>query len=150
MSTLTDYAMTLILEDRIDDATECLLAESIESDIIQAIGETSKLDYLLKFERFIDERDLYLYKGWEDAQILSSPKVDKFWVTIDLRAPKEVELKGAERCCSDEESQNTIHWKELEDGTYFVRFKILRRFLDQIEMNAKDRAEEIADKESEV
>lgn len=150
MSALTDYAMTLLLEDRVDEAQECLMAESIESDIMQAIGETSELDYLLKIERFFDERDLYLYSGWEDAQILSAPKVAKFWVTLDLRVPKDTELKGALRCCADEESQNTAKYKQLEDGTFFVRFKILRRFLDKIEMNAKDRAEEITDKESEV
>ena len=150
MSTLSDYAVDLIMEDRIEEAQDVMLAESIESDIISAIGETSQLDYLLKLEKFFDERDLYVFNGWEDAQILASPKVDKFWVTLDLRVPKETELKGAMRCCSDEEAQNTAQYRQMEDGTFFVRFKVLRRILDKIEMSAKDRAEEIADKESEV
>jgi hypothetical protein len=79
MSELSNYAMSLILEDRIDEAKECLLAESIESDIIQSVGEVSALDYLLKLEKFFDQRDLYLFRGWQDAQVLSRPKVDRFW-----------------------------------------------------------------------
>jgi hypothetical protein len=91
-----------------------------------------------------------LYRGWEDAQILGRPKINKFWVTLDLRVAPHTELKGALRCCSDEESQNTAKYKQLEDGSYFVRFKILRRILDQIETDMKDRAEEVADNESEA
>lgn len=138
------------LKDRGADARECLLVESIESDIVKNIGETSKLDYLMKMEKFFDEHDLYLYKGWEDAQILSAPKVNKFWVTLDLRVSEKTELKGALRCCNGEESQNQATYKRLEDGSYFVRFKILRRILDKIEMDSKDRAEDIAEDESEV
>jgi hypothetical protein len=67
-----------------------------------------------------------------------------------LRVAKNTELKGALRCCSNDESQNTARYKQLEDGSFFVRFKILRRLLDQIETDMKDRAEHIADKESEV
>lgn len=150
MSELSDYAVSLIMEDRIDEAKECLLAESIETDLIKSIGEVSALDYLLKLESFFDQRDLYLYRGWEDAQILSRPKIDKFWVTLDLRVDPHTELKGALRCCADQEAQNTAKYKQLEDGSYFVRFKILRRILDQIETDMKDRAEEIADNESEA
>lgn len=150
MSQLTDYAVSLIMEDRLTEAQECLLAESIESEIIQAIGETSQLDYLLKFEKFLDERDLYIFHGWEDAQVLCAPKIDKFWVTVDLCVPPNTELKGALRCCSDAEEQNTVKYRKQEDNSIFVRFKILRRILDKLEMRAKDRAEAIADQQSEV
>jgi hypothetical protein len=150
MSELTQYAMDLLLEDKLDEAKEILLAEAIESDIIRHIGETSKLDYLLKFEKFLDDRDIYLFNGWEDAQILSAPKVSKFWVILDLKVPKHTELKGALRCCSDENEQNSTLYKQLEDGSFFVRFKILRRDLDKVEMSNKDKAEEISDSESEV
>jgi len=151
MSNLSDFAMQLILEDRLDEAQECLMAESIETDLIQAVGETSQLDYLLKLEKFFDDRDLYVYTGWEDAQVVAPPKIGKFWVTLDLRVPQNAELKGALRCCStEEEEQNTAGFKTLEDGSHFVRFKILRRLLDKIEMTSKDRAEDIADNESEV
>ncbi len=142
--------MKLIMQNRIDEAQEILIAESIENDLLQRISETGILDYLLKLEKFFDDRDLYLFRGWEDAQVLSQPKIDKFWVSIDLRVEKDTELKGALRCCSDQEAQNTVKYKKLEDGSYFIRFKILRRILDQIEMDAKDRAEEVATKESEV
>jgi hypothetical protein len=149
-STLSEFSIKLIMLDRVDEAQEILLAESIEDDLLQRISETSVLDYLMKLEKFFDNRDLYLYKGWEDAQILSQPKVEKFWVSLDLRVSPSTELIGAMRCCSDEEAQNTVKYKKMEDGTYFVRFKILRRILDQIEMDHKDRAEEIASKESEA
>ncbi len=138
------------MNDQIEEAQEILLAESIESDLIKNISETSKLDYLLKTEKFFDDRNLFLYDGWEDGQVLSAPKVDKFWVTLDLRVSPKTELTGALRCCNGEESQNTVQYKKLEDGSFFVRFKILRRILDKIEMSEKDRAEEIADRESEV
>lgn len=150
MSDLSDYTMRLILEDRIDEAEEALLCETMETDLLQRINETGALDYLMKLEQFFDQRDLYLYRGWEDAEILNAPKIDKFWISLDLRVPKEVELRGAKRCCSDKEAQNSVQYRQLEDGSYFVRFKILRRILDKIEMDAKDRAESLAHQESEV
>lgn len=137
--------------ERTGDAKEALLVESVETELVKNIAETSKMDYLLKFEKFLDDRDLYLYHGWEDAQVLAAPEISKYWVSVDLRVPKDCELKGALRCCNSEtDEQNTTRYKQLEDGSYYVRFKILRRVLDQIEMDAKDRAEEIADNESEV
>lgn len=146
-----DDGHTITMIERTSDAREALLVESAETELVKNIAETTKLDYLLKFEQFLDDRDLYLYKGWEDAQILGSPTVDKFWVTVDLRVPDGCELKGALRCCNaEEDQQNTTNYKQLEDGSYYVRFKILRRILDKIEMDSKDRAEEIADNESEV
>jgi hypothetical protein len=150
MNELIDYAVDLILEGREEDAQEAILCESIESELVKNISEVSMLDYLLKCEKFFDDRDLYLYQGWEDAQVLSAPKVDKFWITLDLRASPKTELKGALRCCNGDEEQNTVKYKKLEDGSYFVRFKILRRILDKIESREKDRAETIADNESEV
>lgn len=149
-TTLSEYSMKLIMQDRLDEAQEILIAESIEDDLLQRISETSVLDYLMKLEKFFDERDLYLFRGWEEAQILSQPKVEKFWVTLDLRVGPDTELKGALRCCSDQEAQNSVKYKKLDDGSYFIRFKVLRRILDRIEMDAKDRSEEIAKKESEV
>lgn len=150
ISPLSEFTMKLIMEDRIEEAQEILLCETIENDLLQKINETGSLDYLMKLETFFDQRDLYLYKGWEDAEILSPPKIEKFWVGIDLRIPKDAELRGAMRCCSDREAQNSVRYKQLEDGSYFVRFKILRRILDKIEMDAKDRAEDLASQESEV
>ena len=151
MSTsLSEYTMQLIFEDRIDEAEEMLLCETIENDLLKQINETGSLDYLMKMEQFFDQRDLYLYKGWEDAEIVSAPKIGKFWVTLDLRVPRDAELKGAMRCCSDKEAQNSVKYKQLEDGSYYIRFKILRRILDKIEMDAKDKAEDTAAKQSEV
>ncbi len=149
-TSLTEYTMRLIMEDRIDEAQEVLLCETIENDLLQRINETGSLDYLMKIEQFFDQRDLYLYKGWDDAEILAPPKIDKFWVSLDLRVPNDVELKGAFRCCSDREAQNSVKYKHMEDGSVFVRFKILRRILDKIESDAKDQAEDLASKESEV
>jgi hypothetical protein len=148
--TLSEYTMRLILEDRIEEAEEMLLCETIESDLLQKINETGSLDYLMKLEQFFDQRYLYLFPGWEDAQILAAPQIGQFWVSLDLRVPKETELHGAKRCCSDREAQNSVKYTQLEDGSYFVRFKILRRILDKIESDAKDRAEDLAAKQSEV
>jgi hypothetical protein len=147
---LSEYTIKLIFEDRIEEAEEMLLCESLENDLLSKINETGALDYLMKIEQFFDQRDLYLYNGWEDAEILSAPKIDKFWISLDLRVPKDCELKGAVRTCSDKEAQNSVKFKQLEDGSYFIRFKILRRILDKIEMDSKDRAEDQAAKESEV
>jgi hypothetical protein len=148
---LCEACHTTNMVERTQDAREVFLVESIESDLVKNIAETTKLDYLLKFEKYLDDRDLYLYQGWEDAQILGPPKVDKYWVIVDLRVSENCELKGALRCCNaEDDDQNTVRYKRLEDGSYYVRFKILRRLLDKVEMDAKDRAEEIADEESEV
>jgi hypothetical protein len=150
MGLLYEYAVQLLLEDRVDEATDAIVAEGIEDELLQQIRSTSELDYLLKLDQFFDERNLYMYDGWENAQILKQPKVDKFWVTLDVRVPKETELKGARRCCAGKENQNTVEFKQLEDGSFFIRFHILRRILDKLEMDNRDRANDISDKESAV
>lgn len=152
MSELSQYAVDLLLEGREGDAREALLAESAELNMLKQIGETQMMDYLLKFEQYLDEHDIYLFdkpgvKGWTDGMIQHRPKISDYWVVIYMTVPKTTDLRAATRLIGDKEAQNEVKYKQNEDGSYLIKFRILRRLLDKIEQANKMRAEEIADRE---
>ena len=43
---------------------------------------------LKDFERVIDELDLYVYKNWEEGELLSGPKIERHWVTCKFMWPR--------------------------------------------------------------
>lgn len=149
MPELAEHAVDLILEDRLDEAEKMLIAEDVEDKLLKAIGEVTLLNYLMKFEEYLDNRDVTIFKGWDPAELLARPKVDRFWVTFYFRFPADADLRGAKRLLNDKENQNEV-WTKTDpaDGTHIVKFKILRRLLDKIETENKEKAEEIADREA--
>lgn len=127
-----------------------LLVEDEEAQLVQVIGDTSLVHYCMKCQQFIeDELDLYVFKGWEDAEIVGAPKVEKFWVTFDILLPPESEYKAAERFTFNKMGQNEVTVKELRDGSYLVHIRMLKRFLDALELRDKDKSEQLADEEFE-
>jgi hypothetical protein len=49
----------------------------------------SNLSVLKDFERVLDELDLYVYKNWEDGELVSGPHVDRHWITASFMWPKD-------------------------------------------------------------
>lgn len=145
-----DYIYDLLMEDDHEGAFETFLVEGEEERIVRSMGgETTLMNYLMKFEEYLDEHDVYLFDGWEDAEILAPPLVEKFWCNFLLRTKKGTDLRGALRVVNDKEGQNQVKYKKLEDGRHVLKFRILKRYLDQIEARNKERSDQLSDKKLE-
>ena len=49
---------------------------------VEMIYDSDTSFQILKdFERVLDELDLYVYKNWEEGELLSGPKIERHWVT---------------------------------------------------------------------
>jgi hypothetical protein len=56
---------------------------------IEGIYESDTAFQVLKdFERVLDELDLYVYKNWEDGEIVDGPRIDRHWVTCTFMWPR--------------------------------------------------------------
>lgn len=150
MSDRKHRIVDLLIDGETQIATDELLLEAEEDDLLANLGgETTLMNYLLKFEEYLDDHDLYLFQGWEKGEIVEKPKVEKFWVTFYVRVPGDCELKGARRLTNDKEGQNVVKVKALDDGTHLVMFKILKRYLDEIEQRNKERSDQLSDEDME-
>lgn len=139
----------LILSDEPDEAQHHLLVENEEEQILKAMGgEKMPMNYLLKFEEYLDEHDIYLFDGWEEAQIVGKPQVDKFWCTFYVFCAKGTDLRGALRVKNEKEGQNQVKAKKAEGG-HIIKFKILKRYLDQVEQHNKQKAKQMSQDEVE-
>ena len=49
----------------------------------------SSFQVLKDFERVLDELDLYVFKNWEDGELLEGPIVDRYTVTCKFMWPRE-------------------------------------------------------------
>jgi len=55
----------------------------------ESVYESDTAFQILKdFERVIDEVDLYVYKNWEDGELLDGPKIDRHWITCKFMWPR--------------------------------------------------------------
>jgi hypothetical protein len=139
----------LILEEDLEQAEYHLLIESTEERIIQALsGERMPMDYMLKFEQFLDEHDIYLFDGWDTAQFITKPRIEKYWAFFYLKTSKDTDLRGALRIQNSKEGQNKVGVKKTGDG-YIFEFKILKRYLDQLDQKNKEEASRVAGDEFE-
>lgn len=59
----------------------------------------SAFNILKDFERVLDELDIYVYKNWEDGELLSGPDVDRYLVTCKFLWPRDKmpDPEGGER-----------------------------------------------------
>ena len=135
----------MLIEGDTEAAESHLLAENQEQQIIRAMGgDRMPMNYLLKFEEYLDDHDIYLYDNWEKAQVLGRPRVQRFWVIVYLWVPKETDLRGMERIKTDQEGQNQIRVKKLKDGSRILEVKVLRRLLDKVEKKSQEEADEVS------
>ena len=151
MSQSTNLAavVDMLIDGDVEAATEHLLMENQEQQIIRAMGgERMPMNYLLKLEEYMDDHDVYLFDGWIKAKICYRPKIDKFWTTFWLFCPDGTDLRGASRITNDKEGQNEVGKKRIEGG-HILQFKILRRYLDEVEKKNQERAEELSAEEME-
>jgi hypothetical protein len=139
----------MLIDGKIEEATEHLLNENQEQQIIRAMGgDRMPMNYLLKFEEYLDDHDIYLFDGWKDCTICYKPRIDKFWTTFYLFCPDGTDLRGALRITNDKEGQNEVG-KRRVGGGHVLQFRILRRYLDEVEKKNQERAEELSDEEME-
>lgn len=63
-----------------------------EKDVIRNIStiydSNTNLRVLKDFERVIDELNLYVYKNWENGELIEGPKVSRHWVECSFMWPK--------------------------------------------------------------
>lgn len=45
------------------------------------------LDILMQCEDVLDSLDIYVYKNWFSGEVISGPKISRYWVTIALKYP---------------------------------------------------------------
>lgn len=45
------------------------------------------LDILMQCEDVLDSLDIYVYKNWFSGEVISGPKISRYWVTIELKYP---------------------------------------------------------------
>ena len=140
----------MLIDGREEDAEAHLLVENQEQQIIRAMGgDRMPMNYLLKFEEYLDDHDVYLFDGWEECIICYKPRIDKFWCTFYVFCPKGTDLRGALRIVNDKEGkQNEVKQKKTDDG-HILQFRILRRLLDELEKKNQERAEDLSAEEME-
>ena len=64
-----------------------------EKDIIKNIStiydSNTSLRVLKDFERVVDELNLYVYKNWENGELIEGPKISRHWVECSFMWPKD-------------------------------------------------------------
>lgn len=147
------HIVDMILEGDEEDLQEIenkIITESNEERILRNLGDSTFMNYLLKFEEYLDNHDIYLFDGWEEARVIKPIKVGKFWAEFLLVVGKDTDLRGAIRLMNDKEGQNKVQYKELDGGKgYVIKFKVLKRYLEAIEKRSKEKAEQLADEQLE-
>jgi len=137
----------MILDEDLEGAGYHLLMESDEERIIQQLdGDRMLMDYFVKFEQFLDEHDIYLFDGWEQSQFIAKPRIESYWTFFYLKVPKDTDMRGAMRIQNSKEGQNKVGAKKVDDG-YILEFRILKRYLDQLDQQNKEEASRISDDE---
>lgn len=129
-----------------DDASldEFILQESEKDDVMLSLdGNSTLMNYMMLFEEFLDNHDLYLFKGWEKAVFVKPPMIEKFWAVFWLQVGPETDLDGARRI-HDAVPQGEVAFHKQSDGTTVVKFTILKRALDQIEVDTRTKIEKLA------
>ena len=57
---------------------------------VESIYNTNtNMSVLKDFERVLDEMDLYVYKNWEDGELVSGPHVDRHWIKTSFMWPSD-------------------------------------------------------------
>ena len=135
-------------EEDFDHAKKSLIKESDEERITRLLGDSMKMNYLMKFEEYLDDHDIYLFKGWAEAKVIRKPEVGSFWADFWLWTSPDIDLRGARRLVTDKEGQNIVKYKKLDGKRgYIFRFRILKRYLDEIEKRNKEKAKQQAEEQ---
>lgn len=52
-------------------------------------SENSSLSTLKDMERVLDEMNMYVFKNWQDGELVEGPKVERHWITASFMWPRE-------------------------------------------------------------
>jgi hypothetical protein len=108
------------------------------------------LDLLIKMEDVIDSLDTYVFKNWFDAEIISGPKVRRYWLTLILKTSHDMmpDPRGASRLLKhgvlveygkgeqadskdkDKDAENTADW--------MIEVSIPRRLITELNSDQLD------------
>lgn len=136
----------VMLNEDDESLEEFMLTESEKDQVLASLeGDTTVMNYMMLFEEFLEQHDIYLFKGWEKAAFVGVPKVEKFWVTFTMVVDGETDLRGAKRV-NDAMPQGRVKAKRMDEGQVLVEFQVLKRALDQIEAVNKEKIEKLSDK----
>lgn len=139
-----DQLVEVMLNEDDDALQEYILMEDEKDQVLAGIGgDVTLMNYLLMFEEFLEQHDVYLFDGWDTAQIAHQPKIEKFWAIFYLIVDDKVDLRGAKRV-RDAMKQGSVKAKRLEDGKVLLIFQILKRELDYIENSNKEKIEKLS------
>lgn len=61
----------------------------IVKNIEMVYDSDTSFQVLKDFERVLDSLDLYVYKNWEDGELVEGPKIDRHWVTCSFMWPRD-------------------------------------------------------------
>lgn len=139
--------VTLLAEDDKEQIQSELLFEDYKDKIIRKLGDSTFFEYVMWFEEYLENHDIYLFDGWDDAQLLKPVTIQKFWAIFRLLLPKGTDLQGAKRLINNKEAQNSIKYVTLPDGRIVMQLKIVKKFLDEIKEKAEEEAKEFAKEE---
>lgn len=145
MTDTYDQLIEVMLNEDDEALGEFVLMEGEKDQVLAGLnGDVTLMNYMMMFEEYLEQHDIYLFDGWEKAAFAQQPTVEKFWVTFYLLVEQNVDLRGAKRV-RDAMNQGDVTVRQLDDGRKIVIFQVLKRNLDQIETVNKEKIEKLSD-----
>ena len=144
----------------------------IINDNTKKISDTNTLlDMLLEFEGVLDGMDLYAYKNWNKGEVISGPKLGRYFIEVALMYPhkempdpdailrlrkNDVDVKmykdkliSPRKIESIDDTEITLRGdkprrtaKPKYDNIWIVELKMPRRFVDEFSKEQVEAAEE--------
>lgn len=145
MSDITTYnqLIEVMMNEDEESLTDFLLVESELDEVVGALeGDTTIFNYIMLFEEFLEQHDIYLFKGWDKASVIGRPTVEKFWITVNVLISDDTDIRGAKRV-KTAMGQGDVTAQKV-DGGRVITFLILKQDLDQIEETNKERIEKLS------
>lgn len=96
--------------------------KEIINNIKEIYMTDSMMQYLLDFERVLDEVDMYVFENWESGELVDGPHVKKYYITCTFMWPfkKMPDPEGAARLlqygCSVKYKRGTIRYPVAMEG----------------------------------
>lgn len=144
---MTDFRRLTDMIIETDDEREVntfLMSESKIDELFAKVGNEQAMNYLIKFEEYLSDHDVYMFRGWEDAKIVKAPKIAKFWCEFDVLVSSKTDLRALKRVTNDKEGQNEVNVSDLENGAKLINFKILKKYFDEIDERNDKKIQELA------
>ena len=144
---MTDFRrLTDMIIETTDDneVNTFLLSETKIDELLAKVGDQQAMNYLIRFEEYLSDHDVYMFRGWEDAKVVSAPKLTKFWCEFNVLVSNKTDLRALKRVTNDKEGQNETSVSDLENGAKLVNFKILIKYFDEIEKRNTKKIEELS------